>query len=234
MKKLLALSLVLLMTILPFSALAEEPAPATLTVVGSAAIAQEPDMAQVSIGVRTVAATVAEASAGNAAALNQVIATLTDMGVADADMVTEYYNVSAQYDYSYSSFGESGSQQVSGYQVSNTLRVTVRQLDALGAILDAAMQAGANECYGVDFQSSQSDAANDEALKMAIAECERKAKLMAEASGHTLGRLVSITESYGSYQGRTYDAAVASAASTTILANSISFNASVEMVYELK
>lgn len=234
MKKLLVLSLVLLMTILPLSALAEEAAPATLTVQGSAAIAQAPDMAQVSIGVRTVAATVAEASAGNAEALNHVIAALTDMGVADADMVTEYYNVSAQYDYSYSSMGDSGSQQVSGYQVSNTLRVTVRQLDALGAILDAAMQAGANECYGVDFQSSQSDAANDEALKKAIAEGARKAELMAAASGHTLGRLVSITESYGSYQGRTYDAAVESAASTTILANSISFNASVEMVYELK
>lgn len=242
MKKLLVFLLVALMAAVP--ALAEEAAgtpaqtaapaqtPATLTVQGSATVTLEADWAQVTLGVVTLADTVDEASASNAAALQAVVDALTASGIATGDMVTDSYDVSAQYDYQYGKIGDR--QTITGYQVSNMLRVSVRQLDQLGSVIDLAMKAGANECYGVSFESTKAAEAGDQALTLAVAEGARKASLTAQASGKTLGRLTEIVEQPESYQGVTLTAdAVADSAGTTILADGLSFSATVTMTYEL-
>ena len=100
MKKLIALTLALLMLALP--ALAQTiPAAenATLTVTGSASVALVADYAQASVGVSTRAATVQEATAQNAEAIRSVIAALTEAGIPQEDIATSCYSVYTEYEY---------------------------------------------------------------------------------------------------------------------------------------
>lgn len=229
MKKLLILLTVLTMTILPLTAFADDDA--TLTVQGSATVTLAPDMAEVTVGVSTVKDAVADAAETNAKLVNSVIDALKALGLTDADMTTQDFNVSPQYDYS--SFG---TQSVKGYQVHNSLRIVIRDLEQLGAILDAAMNAGANECYGVTFLATGAAEATDKALTLAIAEAARKAQLMADASGLKVYKLEALTEnqSGGYYRGAVntvMDAGLAKG--TTILADKLEFSASVTAEYSL-
>lgn len=226
MKKMLACLLMLAM-VLTSVALAED---AALKVIGTASVTVRPDMARVSVGVESKAATVQEASKANAQTMNAVIEAIKASGVAENDLSTENYYVGVSYDYS--SFGEP---TVEGYNVSNTLNVRIRDTEKIGAVIDAAIAAGANQVYGVTFLSSEEKDAHDEAMALAIQEGMRKATLMAMAAGRQLGALEEIEES-GSYAyavNTSYDAK-AMAAGTSIMAENLTVTASVTITYELK
>lgn len=237
MKKLLCVLASLCLTLMTAAAFAEEttPAqpPATLTVIGEAQVQVEADAAEMVLGVRTRMETVAEASTTNSATLDAVLAALHAAGVAAEDIVTEHYTVSPVYDYNYGKLEQT--QNLTGYEVENRLRITVRDTRQLGALLDVGMQAGANIAYGISYLSSQSAAAKDEALTAAIAEGRRKAELMAAACGQTLGELQSVTESVsGGYGGVSLKYSAAdSAGGTTILADDLTVAAQVTMTFAL-
>ena len=237
MEKLLALILTLAL-FLPCLALAEETtAPlavadgATITVTGSAAVTLQADYARVSVGVSTKAATVEEATQQNASTIFAVIAALMESPVEKEDIATSSYSVYANYDYT------TGEAVLSGYTVTNQLTVIIRDMDHIGAILDKATGAGANNIYNIEFLSTQTDAAQDEATVYAVQDAIRKAQLLADAAGLTLGGVVSITESTNSLYvtSRTYESKLAADAITnTILPDDTSVSASVTMVFEIK
>lgn len=236
MKKLMCILTMLCLLAMP-AALAEGEtsiAQATLTVTGTAEVVLAADSAVMSLGVSTQAATVAEANTANAAALDAVINALHNANVDAADIVTQEYSVSPVYQYTYGKI-EKG-ESISGYQVTNQLTVTVRDVEQIGTVLDAAVSAGANQVYGITFQASQAADARDQALTAAVAEGMRKAKLLAKASGKQLGELVSVQEEpYSTASGVTmkYEAADA-AAGTTILADSLTVSAQVTLTYAVK
>ena len=97
-----------------------------------------------------------------ATTLDAVIEALHGIGIAPEDIVTENLSVSPMYDYQYGKLGES--QTVIGYQVENRLRVTVRDVNQVGAVMDAGVAAGANEAFGITFLSSNEADAADQAL----------------------------------------------------------------------
>ncbi len=234
MKKLFALILALILTALPLASLAETVAVtegATITVTGSAAVTLRADYARISVGVSTKAETVEEASKQNTAAIHTVIAALTEAGVKEEDIATSNYSVHAEYDYS--SFG---GQKLSGYNVTNQLTVILRDMEHIGATLDKATAAGANNIYNIEFLSTKADAAQDEATAYAVQDALRKAKLLAEAAGLNLGGIVSIEENSSGYYvtARTYAAKDAVATSNSILPDDTSVSASVKIVFELK
>lgn len=234
MKKVLSLLLVLCFALFSCTAMAEEAAadiPGELTVTGEAQVVVPADYAELTLGVSTLAEAVSEASATNSATLDAVIEALHGIGIAPEDMVTENFSISPVYDYQYGKLGES--QTVTGYQVENRVRVTVRDVTQVGAVLDTGVAAGANEAFGITFCSTQAADAANQALQAAVAEGQRKAELLAEACGQTLGALISVTESpYGGSGGVTlkYDAAVGG---TTILANDLTVSAQVSLTYQL-
>jgi uncharacterized protein len=78
--------------------------------------------------------------------------------------------------------------------VSNTVTAMVRKLDEVGRILDQSVTAGANQVNGITFGLEQAQAATDEARTSAVKEAKRKAELLAQASGVTLGNIVTINE----------------------------------------
>jgi len=209
MKKLLILLLTLAL-LLPVFAQAEHAAApgATITVSGNATVTLKADYAQVTVGVSTKAPTVEEASQKNTAAIHAVISALTEAGVLEEDIATSNYSVNAEYDYS-----SMGGQRLTGYNVSNQLNVTIRDMEHIGATLDKATAAGANTIYNIQFLSTKADAA-----------------------GLQLGNIVSITDTVTGYGGmpRTYKSTMDSAAGNSILPDDASVSASVTIVFELK
>ena len=183
-------------------------------------------------GLSTQDESVTTASTINSTTLDAVIEALHGIGIAPEDIVTENLSVSPMYDYQYGKLGES--QTVIGYQVENRLRVTVRDVNQVGAVMDAGVAAGANEAFGITFLSSNEADAADQALRAAVAEGQRKAELMAEACGKALGNLVSVNENaYGGSGGVTLKYAADAAAGTTVLANDLTVSAQVTLTYQL-
>lgn len=232
MKKLLILLLTLAL-LLPVFAQAEHAAApgATITVSGNATVTLKADYAQVTVGVSTKAPTVEEASQKNTVAIHAVIVALTEAGVLEEDIATSNYSVNAEYDYS-----SMGGQRLTGYNVSNQLNVTIRDMEHIGATLDKATAAGANTIYNIQFLSTKADAAMDEATAYAVQDAMRRAQLLADAAGLQLGSIVSITDTVTGYGGmpRTYKSTMDSAAGNSILPDDASVSASVTIVFELK
>ena len=232
MKQLLALLLCLM---LPCLALAEDTIVAadgaTITVTGAASVSLKADYARVSVGVSTTAKTVDEATQKNNTAIHAVIAALQDAGIAEEDIVTSSYSVHAEYDYS-----SLGGQKLSGYNVTNQLNVVIRDMAHIGATLDKATAAGANNIYNIQFLSTKADEAQDEATAYAVQDAMRRAKLLAEAAGLHLGNIVSISDSTGGYAvvTRSYKSTLDAAAGNSILPDDASVSANVTIVFELK
>src|SRR5256885_4105542 len=112
-----------------------------------------PDRAAVYIGVQTRAPTAAAAARDNAQRQRAVIDAIVALGISHEQVSTENYSVApdARYD--------QGTQRttVTGYVVSNVVRVEVRRIDQLASVLDAALGKGANQINSLDFFASNSD-----------------------------------------------------------------------------
>ncbi|MBQ8537793.1 MAG: SIMPL domain-containing protein [Clostridia bacterium] len=225
MKRLLILTLALILWTLP--ALGAE---AVITVTASGSVSLQPDYATVTLGAQTSAATVQEAQAENTLIIQAVLAAVKAQGVEEKDIATQSFYLTPVYDYT------SDSMSVTGYRVENMLAITVRDLNNAAAVLDAGIAAGANQAYDISFGSSAQAQAQDEALRAAVQEGQRKAAMMAQAAGRTLGDLVSITEiqsSYPAYRSvKNLDAAAGAA--TPILSQTLEVTAGVEMTYTLQ
>ncbi len=236
MKKLIGLVLALCMlSTVPF-ALAEGVQPAqnagaAITATGTGRVTIVPDFATVTLGVSTQAPTVVDAQQTNAAHVSAVIEALTAQGIAKEDLQTSYFGINPIYDYS--SANADGSQRLWGYQVSNTLNVTIRDLGKVSAVLDAAMDAGANESYGLTFDSTKRAEAYDQALETAVKAAARKAGILAGAAGVTLGELLSVAEqTAGSYGAFNAAAGVMEArADTAIMNGTLAVEATAVLTY---
>ncbi|KPV48976.1 hypothetical protein SE17_35190, partial [Kouleothrix aurantiaca] len=84
--------------------------------------------------------------------------------------------------------------QVTGYRVSNTVTVTIRNLDSAGALLDQVVQAGANSIYGINFSVADTNALMEQARKAAVADAKARAGQLAAAGGATVGDVLVISE----------------------------------------
>jgi uncharacterized protein YggE len=165
--------------------------PATVAVTGTASVTLEPDHAVVQFGVVTRAATAAQAGARNAEQVHAVLAALADQSIADEDLETSGYGVRAEWD------RERGARDLSSYVAQNTVRVTVRDLDRVGAVIDAAMGAGANEVSALRFGSRDADEARRRALADAVGAARLDAEVIAAAAGGRLGALLEVSTGGG-------------------------------------
>jgi uncharacterized protein len=166
---------------------AAEPEPGTLTVIGSGGADVTPDRASFGFGTVTQARTAAAALEASSEAVARVIAALRREGIAQADLQTADVALSPRW----SENGES----IIGYTASNTVTAVVRRLGQAGAVVDAAVAAGANQMYGPSLLASDQASAYRDALRAAVANARTKAQALAAASGVTPGRITAIAES---------------------------------------
>jgi uncharacterized protein YggE len=179
-------------------ALAQEPAPAaggamfratTLHLAASGEVKVIPDMASISFGVSTEAASAGAALQQNAQEMARVVAALHAAGIAERDIRTSQLSVNPQYVYK-----PNEAARLTGYRAVNQVAVTVRDLERLGRTVDATVAAGANGVNGVSFGLLDPSAAEDAARLEAVKALQAKAQLYARATGYRIGRLVSLSE----------------------------------------
>jgi hypothetical protein len=151
-----------------------------------------PDMATISFGVVTEAATAQEAMALNGERMTRVVAALRRAGVAERDIQTSGLNLQAQYDYQ-----ENQPPKLRGYQASNRVTVRVMDLSRTGATVDAVVAAGVNQIDGVSFGLKDPSAAENEARLKAVEALQAKARLYAQALGVQLGGVRTLNEGGG-------------------------------------
>jgi uncharacterized protein YggE len=161
-----------------------------LDIVATGEVNRVPNVASITAGVVTRAATASQAIAENAQRMQRVVGALGRAGVAGRDIQTNYFTLNQE-------FGRvRGETPVpAGYNASNQVIVRFRDIARSGRILDALVAEGSNQISGPSLTVDRPDAALDEARLDAIAKARARAQLYATAIGKRVGRIISISES---------------------------------------
>jgi uncharacterized protein YggE len=157
-------------------------------------VTRVPDLAIISAGVVTRSATATGAIQQAAARMARVREALKQAGIADRDIQTS--NISLNPEYSYVN---NQPPKLNGYSASNQLTVRFRDISNAGKILDALVSEGANQINGPNLTIDKPEAAIDEARAKAVAIGRARAELYARSLGMRIARVVSVSESGGSY-----------------------------------
>lgn len=168
----------------------------TVTVSAAGQVTAEPDMARISTGVVSEAATAREALIRNSTAMKALIAGLKENGIDEKDIQTSSFSIDPRYNNPL----EGQTAIITGYRVSNQVEVTARDLERLGQVMDALVVLGANQMNGLAFDVSKAESLKDDARKDAIANALRRAKLYAEAAGAEVGEVIAISEEAAHFQ----------------------------------
>jgi len=165
----------------------------TVSVTGTGSVSLPPNIVVVNIGVQTQGDNVAQAVAENNRRAEQVTEAILAAGVAQEDVRTTYFSVSPQQQYD----PQGTPTGAVTYWVDNTVTATLRQVDQLGGLLEAALGAGANSINGVQYGVDDTSEAEVQARQLAMDDARQRAELLAAAAGETLGEPISISTSAG-------------------------------------
>jgi len=232
-KTLLAAALVAFASIVPASA---QDSPPALSASGAGVENAAPDMAVVTLGVLSRAPTAREALDANNADMEKVIQTVRGQAIADKDISTTGFSISPVY--SRPPQPRAGEQpaepEIVAYQVSNQVRIVVRDIDKTGAVVDSAVTAGANQAGSINFDIDDRQALVDKAIATAIADARRKAELMAEAAGVRLVRVLSVNANEGGGGPVVRrEAMVAAAPPVPVMGGELSVSANAQISWEI-
>ena len=203
--------------------------------MGIGEIKVKPDIARLTAGVTTQDKNQAQATQDNARKMTALLAAIKGLKIADKDIQTQGYSVEPQYDYN-----NGHGPILTGYQVTNSVQVTLHDLPQAGALIDAATQAGASQVNGVSYELSDPAAAQEQALRRAVTDARQRASAMADALGVGLGSPLSLNDGEAAapvqplFQMRVMAmAAPAAAPATPISTQEITVTADVTLVYAL-
>jgi uncharacterized protein YggE len=185
------LLLIALMLAVPFGAMAQQVP--TITVQGHGEIATVPDMATVSLGVVREGDSAGEAMASLAEATEAVLERMREESVAETDVQTGQLDLQPRWERA----AEGSVPRIQGYVARTTLSVRVRDLEALGALLDAVVSDGANELNGLGFDLQDPNDAEHAARRAAFEEAMARARTYADTAGLTVGPIIAISEGGG-------------------------------------
>ncbi|KAB2720648.1 SIMPL domain-containing protein [Brucella intermedia] len=237
-------SAIMLAGALTLPALAQEnqmtKQPARIAVTGEGTMTASPDMAILNLSVLREAKTAREAMTANNEAMAKVLEAMKKAGIEDRDLQTGGINIQPRYVYPDDKNGLK-EPSITGYTVSNSLTVRVRDLTKVGNVLDESVTLGINQGGDLNFVNDNPAATINEARKRAVADAIAKAKTLADAAGVGIGRLIEINEQsrppmpmpIARAQFKTM-ADAAPQGSVPVEAGENSYNVSVNVVFEIK
>lgn len=161
-----------------------------ITVQGTGRVTISPDLATISLGVQSQSGTAAKAQSQASAAMSRIIGAVKAQGIADADLTTQWISLQPQYD---NTIGSS-IPRLLGYQASQSMSIKVRHIDKAGAVIDAAVAAGASQVGGISFSVADPTSATAQARSAAVADARAHATALAQAAGISLGAVISLSE----------------------------------------
>ena len=219
------------------------PATDTITVQGVGQAVLPPDVARISFTVQNTAASVALAQAATTKQANAALDFVKGQGIATKDVKTLSYNITPQYSYPAPCTGGmicplyTGTQKITGYQVSETMEVAVHDLAAVGALLSGLGSLGVQNVYGPSFALDDPTAGYTAARADAIAKAKAQAALLGDQLGVHLGKIVNFSESSGGYPAPMYNVGMMSTkaeATPSVPVGENTYNASVSITYEIR
>ncbi|MGC8862937.1 MAG: SIMPL domain-containing protein [Armatimonadota bacterium] len=198
-----------------------------ITVSATATARSRPDIAFVTLGVSTDDSDAAKAAQTNARTTSAVIDALVGAGIQRADIETVQYSVSPITNY------QTNPPSVSGYRVSNIVRVKLKDLAKIASVIDTAAKAGSNEVQGVRFELEDGTKLRHQALVEALKKAEADARLMARTLGVGLGKAISASQTAPIVPSPLELGAVREAAASPIIPGEIEATAGVTVVYQI-
>jgi len=218
-----------LLSVLAFAAWAEPPE-RRISVAGEGRVEAAPDMATITLGVTHEAKEARQAMSATSEAVARVLERLAGMGIAPRDLQTRQLSLSPVW--SESSVSASNRRRITGFVASNTVMVRVRDLAALGGILDAVIADGANDFNGLRFGVQDPAPLLDEARRRAVTDAMERARLLAGAAGVALGPVLSIDEHGGGSVAPMAEMAMRmSAGGAPVAAGELTITANVSIVF---
>ncbi|MBR4503275.1 MAG: SIMPL domain-containing protein [Clostridia bacterium] len=184
MKKIIALLLAVMLVSFSFAALAEP----RITVKGTGEVRVSADTAVISLGVNARDRDVLKAQQKVNESIAAIRQALIDHGVKEEDINTEFINIYAMYDY------DNDREQLAAYNAGSTLAIRVTDMESVGALIDICFAAGANTLNGISFSASDTEEANNEAMKKAVADAVKKAEILAGSAGLKITGIELISE----------------------------------------
>ena len=206
----------------------------TVSVTRSASVSVEPDHAVLDLGVEAIADTVAGARQSAAERVTAMLAAIKEAGVEEDNIATSMFEI-----YPRTEWVESRT-RITGYAVRNGIKVTVRDLDITGSVIDAAAEAAGDQFFvsGIRFAASNQEVAVDQARVLAARDARRVAELHGATLGFALGPVVEMVE-YGGVApiGAQFDARVEAAQSvsfdTPIVPGDVDVSVTVEVKFAI-
>lgn len=212
----------------------------TITVEGTGKAATVPNVATIDFSVQQSAATVADAQGQATTKTNAALEAVKKLGIDDKDVKTIAYNVSPQYASIACAPGMycAQSNKITGYQVSATMEVKVRDTAKAGDVLQALGTLEVQNISGPNFTVDEDDATKNEARAEAIANAQAKAKELAGELGVHLGKVVSFYENTGPIPYESYGAkggmAMDAVAAPSLPVGTDETSVSVSITYEIR
>lgn len=201
MKNVLFAAALLAAAAMPAVADAQQAPAITQTIAGTrldinatGEVTRVPDLAVINAGVVTRSTTAGGAIQQAATRMARVREALRQAGIADRDIQTSNISLEPQYTYA-----NNQPPKLNGYAATNQLSIRFRDIENTGKILDALVKEGANQISGPNLTIDKPEAALDEARAKAVAAARARADLYARSLGMRVVRVVSVSESGGSY-----------------------------------
>ena len=206
----------------------------TITVQGASSVTAAPTIAYVSIGVTTFNKNAATAQGENAVKMDRVYKTLASLGIKKDKIKTVNYNISPRYDY------KNNVATLAGYNVINSIRVTVMDLKKVSDVLDMTVKEGVNQSNSISFgvTDEERDKLYLQALSQAVVNAKEKANTIATAAGITISKPANIIEGSSAHfvqpNYRAMDMAkmASEAAPTPISEGEMTIGANVTVIYD--
>jgi len=175
------------------------PAMNLISVNGTGYVVAVPDIANFSFTVTENAKTVVEAQTKATTRTNSAIKTIKDAGVAEKDIQTVSYSINPRYEYQNAVCTQyscpTGKSILTGYDVSQSIQVKVRDLTKAGTIFSSIGSLGVQNVNGLDFSVDKPEQIQADARAKAITDAQTKAKELAKQLGVSLVRITSFYES---------------------------------------
>jgi len=176
--------------------------PTTISVQGVGEVFATPDIAQFSFTVEAKEEDAVTAQNKSSETMSSILAYLTEMGIEERDIKTEYYQLSPQYEYpdvvcTQWSCPPRGEPRLIGYQVNQSVSVKVREVDKAGELVSGVGGRGAQNVSGVSFTIDDEDILRDEARVLAIHNAKAKAETLAQNLGVRIVRMNGFWEEHG-------------------------------------
>lgn len=210
--------------------------PATITVIGRGELFAEPDQAAITVGVQLYHASAQVAAAELRERMDAVIAAVLALGVPERHVQTMNYSIFFERDYQAPPGARDQEGRPAGtYRVENMVRLVLRDVARAAAVVEAAIEAGANQMYGIEFSFSDPGPLEEQARTLAMEDAYARAHALAVAGGRSIGEVLEITESVAAGPGL-YDARTMSVGhgGGPVQPGSARYTANVQVTYELR